>query len=99
MILPVVILLLLDDVYVVDVMSTFCNMRTCYLADVIANLSVVDAITTKAGVIVCYILFVLVCCCQYVADVMATFSVMWWQILIPSSSWNGHCRVDGNYGG
>ena len=42
MILPVVILLLLDDVYVVDV---------------IANLSVADAITTKAGVIVSYILF------------------------------------------
>ena len=27
------------------------------------------------------------------ADVMATFYVMWWQMLLPSGRWNGHCRV------
>ena len=37
LILLVVVLLLFDDVYVVDVMSTYCNMRTCYSADVIAS--------------------------------------------------------------
>ena len=53
------------------------------LADVTANVYVVDVISTY---------------CQYVADVMATFGVRWWQMLLPSGRWNGHCRVGGNYG-
>ena len=24
---------------------------------------------------------------------MATFYVVWWQMLLPSGRWNGHCRV------
>ena len=30
------------------------------------------------------------------ADVIATFGVMWWQMLLPSGRWNGHCRVGGS---
>ena len=53
-------------------------------------MSVVDVITTEADVIVCYILFYLL-----LADVIATFGVMWWQMLLPSGRWNSHCRVGG----
>ena len=33
------------------------------------------------------------CYCQLVTDVMATFYVMWWQMLLPSGRWYGHYRV------
>ena len=48
-------------------------------------MSVADVITTEADVIACYILFYFIigwCYCQYVADVIATFGVMWWQMLL-----------------
>ena len=68
-----------------------------YLADVIAiYMIVVDVITTKADVIAyCIILFYGVgwCYCQLVADVMATFYVMWWQMLLPSGRCYGYCGV------
>ena len=83
------IALLLADIiaktYVVDVMSTYCNMRRCYLADVITIYVCHMCYTTEADVIACYILFYFIigwCYCQYVADVMATFGVMWWQNVI-----------------
>ena len=41
--------------YVADVMSTYCNMRRYFMADVIANMSVADVITTGADVIASYI--------------------------------------------
>ena len=59
-------------------------------------MSVADVITTEADVIACYILFYFIigwCYCQYVADVIATFGVMWWQMLLPSGRCYGHCRV------
>ena len=37
-ILPYCWLMLLPKQYVVDVMSTYCNMRRCYLANVIAHI-------------------------------------------------------------
>ena len=66
-----------------------------YLADVIAiYMIVVDVITTKADVIAfCIIYGVGWCYCQWVADLIATFSVMWWQMLLPSGRCYGHCRV------
>ena len=59
-------------------------------------MSVADVITTEADVIACYILFYFIigwCYSQYVADVIATFGVMWWQMLLPGGRCYGHCRV------
>ena len=51
------ITLLLADViaktYVVDVMSTYCNMRRCYWLMLLPYMSVVGVITTEADVIAC----------------------------------------------
>ena len=52
---------MLLSTYVVDIMSTYYNMRRCfYLADVIAiYMIVVDVNTTKADVIAYCIIFIL----------------------------------------
>ena len=60
------------NVYVADVMSICCNMRRCCMADVIANMSVADVITTGADVIASYIYFILL-----LADVIANV----WQMV------------------
>ena len=54
MLLPVVIFYFgwcYANVYVADVMSTYCNTRRYCMAYVIANMSVVDVITTGADAI------------------------------------------------
>ena len=60
------------NVYVADVMSTYCNMRRYCIADVIANMSVADVITTGGDVIASYICFILL-----LADVIANV----WQMV------------------
>ena len=66
------------------------------MADVIANMSVEDVITTGADVIASYIYFIfyywlilLPMCGRWYSH----FGVMWWLMLLPSGRWNGHCRV------
>ena len=67
------------------------------MADVIANMSVADVITTEADVIASYIYFILFyywlmllpMCGRWYSH----FGVMWWLMLLPSGRWNGHCRV------
>ena len=70
MLLPGMLLycwLVLLPTYVVDIMSTYCNMRRCYWLMLLPYMIVVDVITTKADVIACYILFFLI----LMADVIA----------------------------
>ena len=69
------------------------------MADVIANMSVADVITTGADVIAsdvfffyfCYWLMLLPMCGRWYSH----FCVMWVLMLLPSGRWNGHCRVGG----
>ena len=67
------------------------------MADVIANVTVADVITTGTDVIAsyvylfCYWLMLLPMCGRWYSH----FCVMWWLMLLPSGRWNGHCRVGG----
>ena len=55
---------------------------------------VVDVITTKADGIACYIiLFYWLMLLPISGRCYGHFYVMWWQMLLPSGRWNGHCRV------
>ena len=74
--------LLLADViantFVVDVITTYCSIRTClFWLMLLPCISVADVITTEADVIACYILFYFIYWLMllpiFVADVIATF--------------------------
>ena len=91
--------LLLADVMPMSMWKMLCPHIATWedMADVIANMSVADVITTGADVIAsyvylfCYWLMLLPMCGRWYSH----FCVMWWLMLLPSGRWNGHYRVGG----